>query len=94
MHDEELKQMLQEAEEELISLGVLADDTSEPYYIISGSGPAYFMDPESRQLTMTARGTEVVPIPGEADELGRILVRSPFRFLLVPEDELIDIGWN
>jgi len=93
MHDEELKLLLKDAASELASM-VEPEPVSEPYYIISGSGTAFFIDPESRQLAMTSRGTEVVPIPGEVDSCGRILVRSPFRFLLVPEDELVEIGWN
>ncbi len=93
MVDEELKLLLSEAAHELGEL-VHGETIAEPYYIISGSGTAFFVDPESKQLALTSRGTEVVPFPGESDSLGRILVRSPFRFLLIPEDELIEIGWN
>ena len=37
---------------------------------------------------------EIVVIPGEADEYGRILVRTMNTFLLIPEEEILDLGFN
>ncbi|MDP7477420.1 MAG: hypothetical protein QF442_03150 [Candidatus Peribacteraceae bacterium] len=65
-----------------------------PQYVISGSGWDWFFDPESCQMVRTARGTEVVPMPGDPDASNRILVRAPFRFLMIPDAELEEVGWN
>ena len=75
-------------------LASLADGSKRPYHIISGSGPAYFLDPDSLEMIRTQRGIEVVPIPGDSDGLGRILVRVPYRFLMIPEEEILEVGWN
>ena len=74
--------------------GSLGTGSHIPYYVISGSGPAYFLDPDTMEMVRVERGTEVLPIPGEDDEDGRIMVRAPFRFLMIPEDEVVDVGWN
>ena len=65
-----------------------------PSYVISGSGWAWFLDPESYQFIRCTRGTEIVPINEIPDEADRILVRSPYRFLLIPKEEVQEIGWN
>ncbi len=67
-----------------------------PQYIISGSGPAWFLDPESCQMVKMNRGTEIVPVGDLSDEDDgeKILVRAPFRFLLIPQEEVQEIGWN
>jgi hypothetical protein len=75
-------------------LDSFASGSRSPYHIISGSGPAYFLDPDSLEMIRVARGTEVVPLPGEDDDDGRILVRVSYRFLMIPEDEILEVGWN
>ena len=65
-----------------------------PLYVISGSGDAWFLDPEAHQMVKISRGTEVVPISDDADIHDRMLVRAPYRFLLIPETEIQEIGWN
>ena len=67
---------------------------SEPQYVISGSGWGWYLDPDVHQMVRIARGQEIVPMPGEPDSKDRILVRAPFRFLMIPEDEVQEIGWN
>ena len=64
------------------------------YQMISGSGYDWFYDPVSRAMAEVARGTEVVQLSEESDYKGRILVRAPYKFLLIPEEEIIDIGFN
>tara|TARA_B100000214_G_C23834888_1_gene565988 strand:- start:332 stop:622 length:291 start_codon:yes stop_codon:yes gene_type:complete len=76
----------------------LLSQTSEPYYIISGSGDAWYHDVETKQLVMVSRGTEIVPMPEDpnnqlADD-GMVLARAPYRFLWIPENEILEIGWN
>ena len=64
------------------------------YQMISGSGYDWFYDPVSRAMAEVARGTEIVQISEESDYKGRILVRAPYKFLLIREEEIIDIGFN
>ena len=64
------------------------------YTVISGSGPAWFYEPSTRKLIKTERGSEIVVIPGEPDEYGRILVRTANTFLMIPKEEILDLGFN
>ena len=64
------------------------------YTVISGSGPAWFYAPSTRKLIKTERGSESVVIPGEPDEQGRVLVRTMNTFLMIPEEEILHVGYN
>jgi hypothetical protein len=64
------------------------------YTVISGSGPAWFYEPTTRKFIKTERGSEVVVVPGGVDESGNMLVRTLSTFLMVPEAEILDIGYN
>ena len=64
------------------------------YTVISGSGPAWFYEPSTRKLIKTERGSEIVVIPGEPDEQGRVLVRTMNTFLLIPEEDILHLGYN
>ena len=64
------------------------------YTVISGSGPAWFYEPSTRKLIKTERGSEIVVIPGEPDEQGRVLVRTMNTFLLIPKKDILDLGYN
>tara|TARA_R110002020_G_scaffold193326_1_gene393547 strand:- start:440 stop:685 length:246 start_codon:yes stop_codon:yes gene_type:complete len=63
-----------------------------PYHMISGSGDAWFLDPDLKTMVLIKRGTEVIPVEKLDDK--KSLVRSSFNFLVVPDDELIEIGFN
>ena len=82
------------SEEAFSDLLLLDGGSSEPYYVISGSGLAWYLDPESKQFVQISRGTEVVPVDDPDAGSDRVLVRAPYRFLLVPPDEILEIGWN
>jgi hypothetical protein len=79
--------------EELMSGSHLLGD-SEPQYIISGSGWGWYLDPEIHQMVRVAKGQEIIPMPGNSDDHDRLLVRASFRFLMIPEEEVQEIGWN
>jgi hypothetical protein len=64
------------------------------YQIISGSGPAWFYEPITKRYIKTERGSEVVVVPGLPDETGRLLVRTMGTFLLIPYEEVLDLGYN
>ena len=76
----------------LYSLDDVSQDAELPSYVISGSGTAWYFDPETKFMVNIARGTEVLPV--EDLEGGKTLVRSPFNFLVMPSDEIIEIGFN
>tara|TARA_B100000214_G_scaffold363550_1_gene329166 strand:- start:33 stop:299 length:267 start_codon:yes stop_codon:yes gene_type:complete len=67
---------------------------SSPQYIISGSGWGFYLDPETQQMVMTPRGTEIVPVDDITEEDEKVLCKSPYRFLLIPVSEVQEIGWN
>tara|TARA_A100001515_G_scaffold145004_2_gene151273 strand:- start:2012 stop:2425 length:414 start_codon:yes stop_codon:yes gene_type:complete len=64
------------------------------YQVISGSGPAWFFEPTTKKMIKTDRGIEIVVVPGEADEYGRLLVRTMNTFIMVPREEVLDLGYN
>jgi len=64
------------------------------YQVISGSGPAWFYEPTTRKLIKTERGSEIVIVPGEADEQDRMLVRTMNTFIMIPREEILDVGYN
>ena len=66
----------------------------EPVHVISGSGWAWFLDPETLTMSRVMRGTEVILISTQSDNRDRIIVESPFGLLMVPEKEVSEIGWN
>ena len=65
-----------------------------PYYIVSGSGSAWYLCTDSKSMVRIQRGSEIIPISEEPDSLGRVLVFTPQGTLLIPEDEVLDIGYN
>ena len=71
------------------------EDFNFPLYVISGSGIGWFLDPETHQMVQINRGTEIVPIgPINPEDKEKVLVRAPYRFLLIPQKEVQEIGWN
>tara|TARA_R100000664_G_scaffold33752_1_gene51843 strand:- start:393 stop:695 length:303 start_codon:yes stop_codon:yes gene_type:complete len=90
-----------ELEEELMSkidayISSLKEDPSLPYFILSGSGPALYYDVGGRTMVCVQRGTEVVPID-KYDGVykdKKVVFIGKSQFILVNEDELIDIGFN
>ena len=75
---------------------LITNTKSKPaaYTVISGSGPAWFYEPSTRKLIKTERGSEIVVIPGEPDEQGRVLVRTMNTFLMIPEEDILHLGYN
>jgi hypothetical protein len=63
--------------------------------LISGSGPAYFYNPSTKEFVKVERGTEVyVSDNPELDDLGRVLAHDGVNFFLVPLEEIIIAGFN
>jgi|7_EtaG_2_1085326.scaffolds.fasta_scaffold83127_1 hypothetical protein len=64
------------------------------YHAISGSGPAWFFEPDTRTLVKTERGMQVLVLAEEEDDLGRLLVQTMNTLIMVPKEEILDIGYN
>ena len=89
MFESLIKDALEESE-----LETIIQSDCFPQHVISGSGWGWFLDPESMQMIRTKRGVEVVPVSEEADSNDRMLVQTMTRLLLIPESEILEIGWN
>lgn len=72
----------------------LGTEAQVPYQTIEGSGSAWYYNPLDKTMNKIERGTEVVKFPGTVDERGRVLVRTSRCFIMVPENEIVDIGYN
>jgi len=63
--------------------------------LISGSGPAYFYNPVSKEFVKVARGSEVSVSPEmNLDEMGRVLAHDGVNYFLLPMEDIIFIGDN
>ena len=63
--------------------------------LISGSGPAYFYNPTTKEFVKVERGTEVSVSPEmELDSLGRVLAHDGVNYFLLPIEEIILVGSN
>ncbi len=74
----------------------LKEDPSLPYFILSGSGPGLYYSVGDRSMVCVQRGTEVVPID-KYDGVykgKKVVFIGKSQFILVNEEELIDIGFN
>ena len=64
------------------------------YHAISGSGPAWFFEPDTRTLVKTERGMQVIILAEDEDDSGRLLVQTMNTLIMVPKEEILDIGYN
>ncbi|MHC4316497.1 MAG: hypothetical protein ACYSW3_28985 [Planctomycetota bacterium] len=63
--------------------------------LISGSGPAYFYNPTTKEFVKVERGTEVSVSPDmELDDLGRVLAHDGVNYFMIPIEEIIFVGTN
>lgn len=79
---------------DLESLVKRAKTKISTYHVVSGSGEAWYLEPLSKTFVKIQRGSEIIIIPGKTDERGRLLVRTMNSFLLIPEDEILNVGYN
>jgi hypothetical protein len=70
------------------------ENLSYPTAIISGSGEAWFLNPETRSMERVYRGTIVKQVSTDVDHKGRHLVKLMAIYILVPEEELFSVGDN
>jgi len=67
--------------------------SSIPYSIINNGGYSWYMNPETKRFIRIGSGTEVVVVLDEYEK-GKTLVRAERQFLLIPKNEIIEIGYN
>ena len=64
------------------------------YYAISGSGPAWYFEPHTRTFVKTERGSQVLVLAEDEDDSGRLLVQTMNTLIMVPKEEILDLGYN
>ena len=79
-------------------LGSEEKDTTLPYEILKFpeeeyGKEAWFLDPTTKMLVKIYNNTEVVRI-SDPDENGKVIIRYPNGFALVPKEYVIEIGFN
>lgn len=74
--------------------GALLDAELPPTYVIKGSGSAWYYNPHSRGMSCVSRGSEVTTVPGRYDSKGRAYVYVGELLLTIPQEDLIEIGYN
>ena len=67
---------------------------SLPNVVVSGSGEAWYLNPETRSMVRIHRGSVVKKISIEPDFSGKHMVKSGTIYILIPEEELFSIGDN
>ena len=72
-----------------------ADEISaQPAYVLSGSGFGWFYSDAKRTMVRVSRGSECIVFEKEDPNSKKIIVQIGNDVLSIPEDELIEIGWN
>ena len=65
-----------------------------PNEILSGSGSAWFYDPVNKTMELVKRGNRLVRNAAYVDQKNRILSYISGKVVLIPEEEIIEIGFN
>ena len=65
-----------------------------PNEILSGSGSAWFYDPVNKTMELVKRGDKIVRNADYIDPKNRILSYVSGKVVLIPEEEIIEIGYN
>ena len=85
--------MMETVDNEILdTISALAADDL-PCYVLSGSGIGWFFSPDTFQMVCVQRGTEIIPLD-EINDSGKILVSSPTHVFLIPEQEIVEVGYN
>jgi len=87
--ESELESIQDEIDHLLISF---MPEKEEPQRVLSGSGYGWFWSPQTKQMTMAIRGTEIIFISEYDDK--KSLVMSHSNILVVDKDEIIEVGFN
>jgi len=72
----------------------LIENASEPTYIVSGSGHAWYYSIERKSMVMINRGTLCLPMEESAGSPGKVLCQAGNEIVYIPLREIIELGWN
>ena len=67
---------------------------NQPQYVISGSGYAWYYNPNTRAMSRVPCGSEVMLFKKKADAKGRLYCHVGQELLAIPREDLIKIGYN
>tara|TARA_R100000008_G_scaffold63066_2_gene40315 strand:- start:138 stop:575 length:438 start_codon:yes stop_codon:yes gene_type:complete len=67
---------------------------TQPAYTISGSGHAWYYNPNTRAMSRIAAGTEVYLYKNKIDPKGRVYCYVGEEVLAIPKEDLLKIGYN
>jgi hypothetical protein len=65
-----------------------------PYERLKGTGWAFFINPETKEMTRITLGKQITRVSENPDRIGRHLVFIDGQYVLVPQDLIEDIGYN
>jgi hypothetical protein len=69
-------------------------DTHEQSYILSGSGFSWFYSDTKRTMVRIMRGAECILYEKDPVSKNKYIVQVGNEVLSIPEEELVEIGWN
>ncbi len=69
------------------------ENLSEPTYIVSGSGYAWYYSIERKSMVMINRGVTCLPLD-DAQGSEKILCQAGNEIVYIPSKEIIELGWN
>ena len=83
----EIEKIMKESPESIVG--------EAPTHYISGSGMVWYLDPTAKNMKQVMRGTNIVTSPEYVDYKNRVLAYFiDGKILLVPKEEIIEIGYN
>ena len=92
--DQYMNEYMSQIIELMLDPNDMAKMANVPYYMISGSGPAWYYAPKSRTFAMVNRGSEVWIASKNPDDRGRYYVYTNELIVLIPKEELVRIEFN
>ena len=88
------KQAIESIREFALEYALNIFDDPTPSEILSGSGTAWFYDPVNKTMELVYRGDKVIRNETYIDHKNRILSYVSGKVVLIPEEEIIVIGFN
>lgn len=65
-----------------------------PYFSLNGEDYGWYLDPIRDIMVKIRRGSVLMKVTQKPDKIGRVVCYLPDTFIVVPEGELTELGWN
>ncbi len=75
-------------------LAIPLEESSQPGYILSGSGFGWYYSDSKKTMVRVARGSECIVFEKDPLNKTKFIVQVGNDLLSISEDDLIEIGWN